>query len=84
MNDFAGRFAVLFEGQRIGSTNLEFADPGMGIAYGRFYAEDAYENVRAPIVRAAEARHAGIHSPLSETPRLELSTRTGEASRPIS
>jgi hypothetical protein len=52
----APRFLVLFGGRRIGSTNLELADGGLGVASGRFHPEAGYEAIRAEVVRAAEAR----------------------------
>lgn len=74
------RFVVLFAGQRIGSTNLELADAGLGVASGRFHPDAGYESIRAEVVRAAEARQAG--EPLAaDAPLLALSTAAGEIVR---
>lgn len=73
----APRFLVLFGGQRIGSTNLELADAGLGFASGRFHPEPGYEAIRAEVVKAAEARQAGA-PPAADAPLLALATAAGE------
>ena len=80
MSQSPRRFVVSHHGQCVGSADLEFADTGMGVAHGRFYPEPAYQQIRAEVIRAAEARS---HMPYGHAapPRLELATRTGEIVR---
>ena len=60
----------------MGSTDLEFIDSGMGVAHGRFYPEGPYQDIRAEVIRAAEARHTGTGQAIP--PKLELTSETGE------
>ncbi len=66
-------YFVMYRGQPIGSSNLEFHDPGMGIASGAFEPMPAYEEVEAVFhlfTKAEDARAAGdkvtIQSKLAE------------------
>lgn len=45
-------FSVYAKGSLIGSTNLEFGDPPMGVALGRFFPLVAYAVVQAEVVSA--------------------------------
>ena len=52
------RFEVLSGDTRIGWSELEFGDPPMGVAHGRFYPSDFYRS----------SRHAGLDGDLRARP----------------
>jgi hypothetical protein len=46
------RFEVLANSELIGNTEFEWGDPPMGVAFGMFLPQAAYERVQAAIVEA--------------------------------
>lgn len=75
------RFFIKFNGQRIGSTDLELADEAMGVAYGRFHPEPPYAAVRPDVIRSAEARQERRSDIVP--PPFELTTNHGEPVRTV-
>ena len=68
-------FEVLSRDKVVGTAELEHADQGMGVAFGRFFPTAEYETIRADVVRAAEARSRGQQD---AGPALAVRTASGE------
>jgi hypothetical protein len=46
------RFAIYMKGKLIGHSNLEYGDPPMGVAHGRFIPLPEYQDVQALVVKS--------------------------------
>ncbi len=54
------RFEIYADNTLIGHSELEFGDPPMGVAFGRFYPTDAYAGFQPRFVAAAGADAPGL------------------------
>jgi hypothetical protein len=60
------RYSVHYQGDSIGNSDLEGADPDMGVAFGQFQPTPRYERVRHIFRMFAEAHSGAATDPLDE------------------
>lgn len=72
-------YRVMYQGQPIGTTRLEYADSGMAVAHGQFDPLPAYELVRPVLLSISEAQGGEPGSSVADLTKLAQAFQVRDA-----